>query len=87
MAGKSASIVDLGGGSVQQAYATTVATPEGKAAEYVLPISAMGQEYQVYVHRCAGRGCDQGEGGGAGLGGIGALLAVQASVGLSLMRP
>ena len=45
--------IDLGGGSVQQAYALTdfeaAAAPDG----YVTKLSGGGRAYSVYVHRCA----------------------------------
>ena len=45
--------IDLGGGSVQQAYALTdfeaAAAPDG----YVTQLSGGGRAYSVYVHRCA----------------------------------
>lgn len=55
--------IDLGGGSVQQAYALTdfeaAAAPDG----YVTKLSGGGRAYSVYVHRCAAwqggaEGCD-----------------------------
>lgn len=49
----SVGIVDLGGGSVQQAYALT--TPTGNPPEhYVKQVQGMGNEYNVYVHRWVG---------------------------------
>ena len=54
--------IDLGGGSVQEAFALSDA--QAKAAPdplYVTSLSGGGRSYHVYVHRCGGLSAVQNE--------------------------
>lgn len=44
-------ILDMGGGSVQQAYATLAPTSGSEAGKYITQVKAMGKQYNVYVYR------------------------------------
>ena len=44
--------IDLGGGSVQQAYALTAAEAKTAPQGYVSELAGGGRRYHVYVHRC-----------------------------------
>ena len=45
--------IDLGGGSVQQAFALTAAEAKEAPSGYVTELSGGGKDYSVYVHRCS----------------------------------
>ncbi len=54
--GETVSVVDLGGGSVQRAFAIQGPAPPSVPAESVKRIQAAGQSYDVYVHSYLGFG-------------------------------
>lgn len=43
--------IDLGGGSLQQAFALTTAEAQAAPPGYVTKLSGGGKDYHVYVHR------------------------------------
>jgi apyrase len=56
VAEETASVIDLGGGSVQRAFAINDAVPESVSEDSVRTISAGGKAYTVYVHSYLGYG-------------------------------
>lgn len=44
--------IDLGGGSVQQAFAVTEAEAQDAPEGYITKLTGGGRTYHVYVHRC-----------------------------------
>jgi apyrase len=44
--------IDLGGGSVQEAFAMTSTDARSAPEGYISSLSGAGKKYQVYVHRC-----------------------------------
>jgi len=53
---ETASVIDLGGGSVQRAFAVTGPFPESLSENAIRTISAGGKAYDVYVHSYLGYG-------------------------------
>jgi len=51
-----ASVIDLGGGSVQRAFAISGPVPDAVSEDSIRTISAAGQTYNVYVHSYLGYG-------------------------------
>ena len=55
-AGQTVAAIDLGGGSVQQAFAIPEADVAGAPDGYITQLSGGGRTYHVYVHRWGGGG-------------------------------
>jgi apyrase len=51
--GQTIAAIDLGGGSVQQAFAIPEADAASAPEGYITQLSGGGRTYHVYVHRCA----------------------------------
>ena len=49
---KTIAAIDLGGGSVQQAFAVPASEAAKAPAGYITQLSGGGRAYSVYVHRC-----------------------------------